>query len=85
MQTVTLKIKDSFMPVFEQYLDKHIDNFEIVRDKNLELDPYFYERKKELSQDLKDIENGKMKMYDEDEFNETINDFFLKLEKNKNN
>ena len=84
MQTVTLKIKDSFMPVFEQYLDKHIDNFEIVRDKNLELDPYFYERKKELSQDLKDIENGKMKMYDEDEFNETINDFFLKLEKNEN-
>ena len=32
--------------------------------KNLELDPYFYERQKDLQQTIDDIESGKMPTYD---------------------
>ena len=38
------------------------------KDQNLELDPYFYERREELHQLREDIQNGKVKLIDEDEW-----------------
>jgi hypothetical protein len=40
----------------------HSENITISKDKNLELDPYFYERQKELHQLREDIKNGDMEM-----------------------
>ncbi len=42
MQTLTIEVKDDFMTEFMKFIDT------VVKDKNLELDPYFYERQKKL-------------------------------------
>lgn len=34
-------------------------SIEIKQDKNLELDPYFYERQRQLHLDLEEVESGK--------------------------
>ena len=47
-------------------LSKSDDSIEKSSDKNLEIDPYFYKRKKRLSKLREDIGSGKMPMYDFD-------------------
>jgi len=62
MQTITLQVQDSFIPKLLNILEQFQDKVKVKKDKNLEFDPYFYERQKQLQQDLKDIESGKIKM-----------------------
>ena len=50
-------------------------------DKNLALDPYFYERQKELHQTRADIKSGKMEMLSQEQYEEEIEAFFNTLEK----
>ena len=52
-----------------------------IEDPMLAMDPYFYERKKHIAQTIEDIDSGKMKMYDEDEFEDEMD----KFEKSRNN
>ena len=59
MQTLAVQIKDSYIQDFMSYVNKHSDNITIAKDKNLILDPYFYERQKELQQ----IRDEKARMY----------------------
>ena len=40
-----------------------------------ELDPYFYERKKHIAKTIEDIDSGKIKCYDWDEFEEVMDRF----------
>ena len=47
--------------------------------KNLELDPYFYERKKQLQQDIIDIDNGEIEMLSQEQYDKEINSFFIEL------
>lgn len=47
-----------------------------IEDPNLQIDPYFYERKKELNQLLKDVDSGKEPMYD---FNESMDELIQEL------
>ena len=44
-----------------------------------ELDPYFKERKEQLSKTLQDIESGKMKIYSNDEFEREMDKFEQEL------
>ncbi len=44
------------------YVNNHSENITIEKDKNLEIDPYFYERQKELHQIRDDIKNGQIEM-----------------------
>ena len=60
MQTITLQVKDDFMTEFMKFIDTVKDNVVIQKDKNLEYDPYFYERQKKLQQIRDDIKSGKM-------------------------
>ena len=83
MQTVAVQIQDSFMQNFLSFINNHQENITITKDKNLELDPYFYERQKELQQDIDDIDSGKIQMISQEKYNMQINDFFQKL-KNEN-
>ena len=72
MQTIQLQVKDGYMQnvlkMLESVKDIMIEKIEIQKDQNLELDPYFYERRDELHQLREDIQNGKMKMIDENEW-----------------
>jgi hypothetical protein len=68
MQTLTLKVQDNFVPNLLDYLKQFKNEVHIQQDKNLELDPYFYERQKELQQIRDDIKNGKTKMIDNETF-----------------
>ena len=58
MQTISVHIQDSYMPSFMSYVDNNSENITISQDKNLEYDPYFYERQNELHQLRADIKNG---------------------------
>jgi len=62
MQTFSVQIQDSYMQQFMNFVKESHSNITVSKDNNLELDPYFYERQKELYQDLEDVESGKAEM-----------------------
>jgi len=68
MQTIQLQVKDAYaqniLDMLGSVKDIMIESIEIQKDKNLELDPYFYERREQLHQLRADIRSGKEKMYD---------------------
>jgi len=81
MQTLSVQISDSYMRQFMNFVNNCNSNITVKKDKNLELDSYFYERQKELYQIRYDIKNGKMEMLSQEQYEEEIEQFFLKLEK----
>lgn len=81
MQTLTLEVQDSFVPNLLKYLNQFKNEVKIHHDENLELDPYFYERQKELQQDIDDIDSGKVKMIGSDDFWRDIDTFTQSLQK----
>ena len=62
MQTLAVQVEDNYIQDFMSYVNNHSNNITISKDKNLELDPYFYERQKELHQTRDDIKNGNIEM-----------------------
>lgn len=50
-----------------------------IEDPNLQVDPYFYERREHLQRLREDIKSGKMKMYDSDEFEKEMDEFEKEL------
>ena len=84
MQTIAVQIKDDYVQKFMSYVNSHSDNITISKDKNLELDPYFYDRKKQLQQDIEDIDNGKAEMLSSEQFNKEMDTFFKDLKLNAN-
>ncbi len=81
MQTLTIEVKDGFMTEFMKLIDTVKDNVVVHKDKNLELDPYFYERQKELQQIRDDIKSGKAEMLTQEQYDNEMEKFFEKLEK----
>ena len=81
MRTMAIQIQDDYVNDFLDYVNNHSDSITITKDKNLECDPYFYERQKELHDIRADIKNGKMEMLSEKQYKEEIEQFFLELEK----
>lgn len=82
MQTLTVKIEDNIVQEFFDFVNKYKNDIHVMQDKNLELDPYFYERQKKLHQIRNDVKNGTMKMLSEEEADEEIELFFKELENN---
>jgi hypothetical protein len=80
MQTLTLNIQDNFVQDFLTIIDHYKDKVQLKKDKNLEYDPYFYE-KKQLQQDIDDIDNGKVKMINNEDFWKDIDNFTQSLQK----
>jgi len=81
MQTMAIQIQDDYVNDFMNYVNNHSDSITIKKDKNLELDPYFYERKKELHKVRDDIKNGTMEMLSQEQYDKEIEDFFSAIEK----
>jgi len=79
MQTLTLNIQDGFMQDFLTIINHYKDKVQLQKDKNLEYDPYFYERKEQLQQDIDDIDSGKIEMLSQAQYDEEMNDFFTDL------
>ena len=84
MQTLTLDIQDNFIQDFQNFIEKYKDRITIKKDKNLECDPYFYERKKDLEQIIKDSENGTMELLSQEQYDEEMDVFFKDLKANEN-
>ena len=82
MQTLTLQVQDNFIPNLLNYLEQFKNEVTIKKDKNLEIDPYFYERKKKLHQIRTDVHNGKMRLLTQEESDKEIELFFKELENN---
>jgi predicted RND superfamily exporter protein len=73
MQTLSVQIQDDYMQQFMDFVKKSHSNIIISKDINLELDPYFYERQKQLHQDLEEVESGKAEMISHDDLWSNIN------------
>ena len=79
MHTLTVKVQDSVFQEFLNFVSKRKETIEIEKDKNLEHDPYFYERKKQLQQDLEEIDNGTAEMLTQEQYENEMNSFFKEL------
>ncbi len=81
MQTLSIQIQDSYMQQFMNFVKESHSNITVSKDKNLEIDPYFYERQKKLHQIRDDVKSGKMEMLSEEQYEREIEKFFSELEK----
>jgi len=81
MQTMAVQIQDDYVQNFMSYVNSHSENITISKDKNLEYDPYFYERQKELHQLREDIKNGDMEMLSQEQYDKEMKQFFSDLKK----
>jgi len=78
MQTLTIKVKDDLVSEVIKVLEQFKDNIQITKDRNLELDPYFYERQKKLQQIRDDISRGEMLTHD---FETSMDELIKELER----
>ena len=84
MQTLSVQIHDDYMQQFMNFVKNSHSNITISKDKNLEIDPYFYERKKDLEQIIEDSENGTMEMLSQEQYDQEMEIFFKDLKANAN-
>ena len=80
MQTLTVNIQDSFIQDFLTIVEHHKGKIQIQKDKNLEYDPYFYERQKELQEIRNNIKNGNSQLTSFEDFENKTNQFEKELE-----
>ena len=80
MQTLAVQVEDSYIQKFMNYVNNHSENITISKDKNLENDSFFYERKKELHQIRDDIKSGKSQLISFDDFENNTNQLEKELE-----
>jgi len=81
MQTLTINIQDGFIQDFLSIVEHYKGKIQIQKDKNLEYDPYFYERKQQLQQDIDDVDSDKVKMINNEDFWDDIDNFTQSLQK----
>ena len=79
MRTITVDIEDNFVQDFLAIIKPYNDKIQLRKDKNLEYDSYFYERQKQLAQDIEDIEDGKTQMLLEQQYDKEMTIFFNEL------
>ena len=79
MRTITVDIEDNFVQDFLAIIKPYNDKIQLHKDKNLEYDSYFYERQKQLAQDIEDIEDGKTQMLLEQQYDKEMTIFFNEL------
>ncbi len=84
MQTLAIQVQDNYIQDFMNYVNNHSENITISKDRNLEIDPYFYERKQDLEQIIADSENGTMEMLSQEQYEKEMKIFFKDLNANAN-
>ncbi|MCH9739352.1 MAG: hypothetical protein K0U38_00725 [Epsilonproteobacteria bacterium] len=81
MQTLTVQVQDSFMQEFLNFVQNRQESIHIEKDYNLEHDPYFYRRQRELYRIRDEIKLGKIQMISNDDFWDDIDNFVETLVK----
>lgn len=81
MQTLTVNIQDNFVQDFLTIIEHYKDKVQLQKDENLVNDPYFYERQKQLQQDIDDIDSGETQMISNEDFWSDIDTFTQSLQK----
>ena len=79
MQTLTVNVQDNFVQDFLTIIEHYKDKVQLKKDKNLEQDPYFYERQKQLEQDLQEVESGTAEMISHNDLWKNINNHLKTL------
>lgn len=79
MQTLKIKIEDNFLQEFLSIVEHYKGKIQIEKDENLVTDPYFYERRKQLQQEIEDIENGKINMLSQEQYDYKVDQFLAAL------
>jgi len=77
MTAKMIRFDDEYASKIEDLIDSSNGHIEVINDPNLELDPYFYERKASLDKTIESVDNGTMEMSD---FNESIDKLIIQLE-----
>jgi len=80
-----IRYDESYASKIDELVEQSDGNIEIVKDPNLEYDPYFYERKAHLDKVIEAVDNGTMKMYSQEEADMILDKFLDKLEANDEN
>jgi hypothetical protein len=80
MQSFTVKIEDGFVQDFLNIVAHYKDKIQLQKDENLEYDPYFYERKKELETIRDDIKSGKSSLISFEDFEKRTELFEKEIE-----
>ena len=80
MQTIAVEIQDSYVQNFMSYVNNHSKDITIIKDKNLEFDPYFYDRQKELKELRENIKNIDTQLISFEDFEMKTNQFEKQLE-----
>jgi len=81
MQTLTVQVQDSFMQEFLNFVKNRQENIHIEKDYNLEYDPYFYERQRELHKIRDEIKSGKTQMISNNDFWDDVDTYVETLVK----
>ena len=83
MQTIEIQVKDGYasnvLQMLESLKDVVIEKIELKKDPMLEMDPYFYERKKHVAKTIEAIESGEMELIDAESFNDEMDRFEQEL------
>ena len=74
MQTLTIKVKDDLVSEVMTVLEQFKDSIQITKDKNLELDPYFYERQDKLHKIIDNMDKSPSTLT-------SFEDFEIKMDK----
>ncbi len=80
MQTILVQVQDNYVQNFMSYVHNHSKDITISKDKNLEVDPYFYKRQKELQEIRSDIKSGNRNLTSFEDFENSTNKFEKELE-----
>ncbi|RLA84344.1 MAG: hypothetical protein DRG78_01640 [Epsilonproteobacteria bacterium] len=80
-----VRFDDNYTNKFDEFIASTNGNVEIVKDPNLEYDPFFYERKASLDRTIEAVDNGTMKMYNQEEWKIEMDKFDKELEEKYGN
>ena len=80
MHTLTVQVQDSVFQEFLNFISKRKETIEIKQDKNLEEDPFFYERQKELHSIRENIKNGTSELTSFEDFENRANNLEKELD-----
>jgi len=79
MQTLKITIEDSFLQDFLSIVEHYKGKIKIEKDENLLQDPFFYERQKQLQEDLRSIDEERAKLYSQEEYAKKRDEFLKAL------
>jgi len=75
-----VRFDDEYVSKFDEFVASSNGDIEVVDDPNLKLDPYFYERKASLDKTIEAVDNGTIKMYNQEEWEAEMLEWDKELE-----